>query len=79
MRLHNILGGVGFITGIVGTGFLCGAVEKGTGIVGSVVLLIVSGISIHFSLKEGGYSAKKKSDHDYYCDYPDDIDRQMFR
>lgn len=60
MKLDYLFGAIAFICGTLGIGGIEGYLTFGTGLVQSVVLLIIASISSYVSLKEGGYLRKRE-------------------
>ena len=60
MKLHSILYGIAFVSGLLGYAGLGGFIENGTGIVASVVLLAISVISAILGKYEDGINYKEK-------------------
>lgn len=59
MKLHNLLYGIAFVTGLIGYAGLGGYIEQGEGLVTSIVLLVICVISAVFGMKEDGVFKKK--------------------
>lgn len=70
--LADILGGIGFISGILGIGGLCGAIENGNGLIISLILIVAALVLIRWSMYEYGYLRHKKRT-------PTDQSKRFFR
>lgn len=58
--LAKILGYIGFICFLLGLGGMCGAIENGTGMFISLILLLVGTILLRVSAYEDGSLRRKK-------------------
>lgn len=70
--LVQILGGLGFVCGLLGIGGLCGAIENGTGTIESLVLIVVAFLLITWAIYEDGNFRNKKRT-------PTDQSKRFFR
>lgn len=57
--LHKILYGIAFVSGLLGYAGLGGFIEKGTGLVTSVVLLGICVVSVVWGMHEDGNFRQK--------------------
>ena len=61
MKLHDVLDGVAFVTGLLGVGGLGGAIDCGTGWLASGALLLICVASALWARYEDGTLGKKNS------------------
>ena len=59
LKLHSILYGIAFVSGLLGYAGLGGFIEKGTGLAASVVLLGICAVSAVLGMHEDGTFRKK--------------------
>ena len=60
MKIHEVLYGIAFVSGLLGYGGLDGVITYGTGICTCAVLIAICGISAVWGMYEDGVLGKRK-------------------